>query len=98
MAGEPVGHCGMFSQLNLLSLMLMMLVALGLYFILAYCHFCSRSQRWLYQLYLQCSLSSFCSSSDIAPELCEQADYAYLELLIGAWIYSLRFTLIAVWW
>lgn len=98
MAGEPVGHCGIFSQLNLLLLMLMKLVALGLYFTLAYCHFCSRSQRWLYPLHLRCSLSTFCFSTDIAPELRKCANYACLDLLIGPWIYSLQFILLTVWW
>lgn len=71
MAGEPVGRGGIFSQLNLLLRRLKKPVALGLWFTLAYGHFCSRGQRWLYPLHLRCSWSTFYSSSDIPLEFCK---------------------------
>lgn len=94
-AGESVGHCVIFSQLNLLLVMLMRLVAVGFCFTLPYCHFCSRSQRWLYPLQLWCFLSTFFFPCDVAPELCKSD---CLNLLIRAWIYSLQFILPTVWW
>lgn len=76
MAGEPVGCGGIFSQLNLLLLRLMKLVALALWFTLTYGHFCSRGQRWLNPLHLRCSWSTLYSSSDIVPEFCKSDNLA----------------------